>query len=461
MKKKHSDELGVEKIGSLLIKQGVPAALGILVMSINFIVDNIFIGRYVGFIGIAAITVVMPIIFLMASIGMSIGVGGASIISRALGAENRSHANRTFGNQISLTILLSFIFLLVGFLLEYPILALFGAKGDIIPVAQDYYEILLMGVPLLAFAMMSNNVIRAEGEPKSAMLVMVLAAVINMILDVIFIIYLEWGIRGAALASTLSYGIGAAYAIYFFLSKRSELRVRWQQLWPRFKVIREIFSIGFVTLARQGTVSLLAIILNNILFHYGGEMQIAVYGIINRTMMFANFPVFGATQGFLPIAGYNYGAKKYSRVRESIKVALLYGTGIAFLIFVLIISLAPQIAAVFTTDTQLIEETAPALRIVFLATPLITTQLIGSGYYQALGKAIPALLLTLTKQGFFLIPLLLILPNFWGIDGVWYAFPIADTLAAALCYWYMRVGVRKLPKEDEDEDQNLKKHLVA
>ena len=438
-----SDELGTQPIGKLLVKQAVPASVGFLIMSIYGIVDTIFVGRWVGSMGIAAITVVMPISFLIASIGMAIGVGGASVISRALGADDKQKATLTFGNQVSLTIVLSIVIVFFGLLYLEEILGLFGGRGPILEPAKAYFEITLYGIPFLAWAMMSNNVMRAEGQAKMAMFVLLVPAFVNMLLDPIFIVWLDWGIKGAAWATAASYVGSATFAIYYFLFGKSEIKITIPNLWPNLQIVKEIFAIGGVTLARQSTISLLSIVLNNGLLFYGGAISVSVYGIINRMMMFTNFPVIGITQGFLPIAGYNYGAEQKERVREVINMAIKYGTLIAFFIFSMIMIFTPWIARIFTNDTTLINQSVPALRLAFLATPLITIQLIGSAYFQATGKALPALLLTLTKQGFCLIPFILILPLFFGLNGIWYAFPIADVLSAGITYYFLRREIQR------------------
>jgi len=438
-----SKELGTEPIGSLLVKMAVPASVGILVMSIYFIVDTIFVGRFVGTLGIAAITVVMPITFFISSIGMAIGVGGASVISRALGAGEDAKAFHTFGNMLGLTLTLAVSLVLAGSFFQVPVLQLFGAQGDIIDPAQRYFSIILIGVPALAWAMMSNNVMRAEGRPKMAMLSMMIPAVVNIILDPIFIIVLDWGLEGAAWATTISYYMSAVFTIWFFFLGPSEMKLSWKMLLPAFNLIREIGSIGFVTLARQGTVSLLTIVLNHSLFAYGDELAVAIFGIINRIMMFANFPVLGITQGFLPIAGYNFGAQQWQRVKETIRISILSGTAIAVVILTCILFFAEPIVSLFTNDPDLLGPTPRALKLAFLAVPLITAQLIGSAYFQAVGKALPALFLTMTKQGFFLIPLVLILPLRFGLDGIWYAFPLSDILAAFVTMGYLLREVRR------------------
>ncbi|MFD2567585.1 MATE family efflux transporter [Pseudotenacibaculum haliotis] len=438
-----ANELGTEKISKLLVKQAVPASIGILVMSLNMIVDTIFVGQWIGSLAIAAITVVLPIVFLISSIGMGIGIGGSSIISRALGAKEFQKAFLTFGNQISLTLGLSVFFVFIGTFFCSSLLLLFGANGDILSPATEYFHVVLYGVPFLAFAMMGNPVIRAEGKPKFAMYAMIIPAITNIVMDIIFIKVMNMGMYGAGLATSLSYAACGLFIFGFFLSKKSELVIYPKYLLLNYKIVKETIQLGGVTVIRQGTISLLMIVLNATLFKYGGENAIAVYGIINRVMMFALFPVLGVTQGFLPIAGYNYGAKDSKRVKETIKTAIVYGTGVATIIFLGIIIFPETIAGIFTNDSSLISETPNALLLSFLATPVITTQLVGAAYFQAAGKALPALLLTLLKQGIFLIPLVYILPQFFGLNGVWFSFPIADIMATLITVIFLQKEVRK------------------
>ena len=432
MGKSQSSLLGTESINKLLISQSVPASIGILVMSVYMIVDTIFVGQWVGSLAIAAITVVLPITFLISSVGMAIGVGGGSIISRSLGAGDIEKATNTFGNQITMVTVLILITVIPGYYFDDEILHLFGAQGNIIEPAKSYYHIILLGVPFLAPAMMGNNVIRAQGFPKIAMNIMLVPAIANIILDPFFIYVLDWGLAGAAWATSISYTLSFGYAVYFLSSSKSELKLRLEHFFLNKKIVKEINSLGAVTLARQGAVSVLSIVLNHSLFKYGGEIYISVYGIINRVLMFALFPVIGLAQGMLPIAGYNYGAQDFLRVREVIKKAILYATALAVLIFIFILTGRDFLTNVFTNDVELLTLTPPAILIVFLVTPFVPVQLIGAAYFQAIGKVTPALLLTLTRQGLFLIPLIYILPNYFGINGIWMAFPIADTLSATV-----------------------------
>ncbi|WP_445710313.1 MATE family efflux transporter [Flavobacterium sp.] len=437
-----SKELGSLDIKKLLIKQSVPASIGILFMSINILIDTIFVGQWIGSLAIAAVSVVLPITFLISSLGMALGIGGSSIISRALGAEDKEKALLTFGNQLMMTILLAVLSVVVGLFYSDEVLLLFGANGAIKEPAKEFFMPVLYGVPFLALSMMGNTVIRAEGKPKFAMMAMIIPAFSNIILDIIFIKFLNLGMFGAALATSISYFMCFAFILWFFIY-RSELKPQLKHFLLQQKVVSEISSLGFVTFARQGVVAILSIILNHTLFTHGGEDSVAIYGIISRMLMFALFPILGVTQGFLPIAGYNYGAKLYTRVSESITTSIKWAAFLATIIFVVILVFASSIVTIFTTDAKIIAETPNALRIIFAASPIIAIQLIGAAYFQAAGKAIPALLLTLTKQGFFLIPLVLVLPNYYGIFGVWISFPIADVLATLVTAFFLRREMKR------------------
>ncbi len=449
MSKTSSQDLGTQSIGKLLIKQAVPASIGILVMSLNVLVDTIFVGNWIGPTAIAAINIVLPVSFFIAALGMAIGIGGSSIISRALGADEKELALKTFGNQIALTILFSISFVSAGLYFIDTIILVFGGKGAIFDPAKVYYRIVLYGVPFLALSMTGNTVIRAEGKAKFAMYAMLIPSVGNLVLDYIFINILDFGMTGAAWATTGSYILCFIFILWFFLSKHSELKINISHFKFKYSIISEIGSLGFVTLARQAVVSLTYLFMNNILFDLGGETSVTAYAIVGRMLMFALFPVYGITQGFLPIAGFNYGAEAYKRVRETINTAIKYAMILATLIFILLMVFPESITRAFTSDAAVIKETPNAMRWVFAATPIIAIQFIGGAYFQAIGKAIPALLLTLTRQGFLLIPLILILPKFYGEFGVWLSFPIADVLSTIITGYFLNreVKLKLTPKQ--------------
>lgn len=457
--KKNSTALGTEPISKLLVKQAVPASIGILVMSLNMIVDTIFVGRWIGPQAISAITVVIPFTFFIAAIGLAIGIGGSSVLSRALGAANEKKALQVFGNQITLTFLISGSLAVVGLIFQNFFIEFFGADNSFKDMALTYYRIVLYGILMLSFCMLGNNVIRAEGKPKFAMYAMILPAIGNILMDYILINVLDMGMKGAAWATFISYAVCFGFIFWFFVAK-SELRLQPANFKLKVPIVKEISGLSSVTLARQGVISVLGILLNNVLITYGDALDVASYGIISRMLMFALFPVIGVTQGFMPIAGYNYGAQKYERVRETINTSIKYAGALALLIFIIIMSFPDFFVAIFISNkggdtqtladnAQLLTRTPNALRWVFAATPIIVIQLIGSAYFQAIGKAIPALLLSLSKQGFFLIPLVLLLPPFLGVWGVWLAFPIADVLSTIVTGYYLKREVKNNLRHSE------------
>jgi putative MATE family efflux protein len=466
MSRNRSADLGTKTISKLLIQQAVPASIGILVMSLNMIVDTIFVGRWIGPLAISAITVVIPVTFFIGAIGLAVGIGGSSVLSRALGAGNHAKALRVFGNQTTITFFTSGVLAVLGLVFQYKLIDFFGADDSFRELALTYYRIVLYGIVMLAMCMMGNNVIRAEGKPKFAMYAMMLPAIGNIFMDWFFIKILNMGMEGAAWATFVSYAICFAFILWFFIAK-SELRLKWECFILKRKIVNEINALSFVTLARQGTIAVLTILLNNVLILHGDSLDIAVYGIISRMLMFALFPVIGVNQGFLPIAGYNYGAGKFGRVKESINTSIKYSGFFALMIFATIMLFPTQIVSIFISNSssldastlanneEILRRTPSALRWVFAATPVIVIQLIGASYFQAIGKAIPALLLSLTKQGFFLIPLLLILPPFLGVFGVWISFPIADILATVLTGYYLNRAVKR------DLNPNISSETVA
>lgn len=452
--KKNSDVLGTASISSLLVKQAVPASIGILVMSLNIIVDTIFVGRWIGPLAISAITVVLPVTFFIAAIGLAVGIGGSSVLSRALGKGDDVKALKVFGNQTTLTFLTSGILAVLGLIFQDYAIEFFGADDSFKDLALTYYRIVLYGIVMLAMCMMGNNVIRAEGKPKFAMYAMMLPAIGNIGMDYILINVLDYGMEGAAWATFISYAVCFLFIVWFFIFK-SELRLNLKSFILDAKIVKEISGLSFVTLARQGVIAVLTILLNNVLISYGDAIDVASYGIISRALMFALFPVIGVNQGFMPIAGYNYGAGKYQRVREVINTSVIYSGILAVIIFILIMFFAEEFVSIFISNrsdqvagsladnADLLQRTPNALRWVFAATPVIVIQLIGGSYFQSIGRVIPALLLNLTKQGFFLIPLVLILPELYGVFGVWISFPIADVLSTIVTGYFLHRAVKK------------------
>lgn len=457
---KTSGKLGTESIGKLLLQQSLPASIGFLVMSLYQLVDVWFVSRYAeGELAIAAITVVLPITFLISSFGMAVGVGGASVLARALGEENPEKAQKTFSNQILLTLGFVVSFVLLGYIYQTELLTLFGANEEIMPYAKKYLNILLLGLPFLGWAMMSNNVIRAEGKPKVAMLTMIIPAVSNIVLDYVLILHFDMGIAGAAWATTTGYVLSGLYTLWFFLSGKSELELSKSKLRFDLPIVKEITSIGSITLLRQSMFSLLAIVLYGQLDKWGqveyaatlgdsgGSHAIAVYGLIRGFTLFVAFPIIGIMQGLMPIVSFNYGAKNGQRVKDSVWLAIKWTTGISLLLLSVIVLFPEDLIAIFTEDKYLLAHTPRVLKLIFISLPIMGIGFIGGAYFQAVGKPIPALILTLARQGLFMIPLMLIMSHFLGLDGVWFSMPVGEILAGVWAAVWLYMEVNKLPND--------------
>ena len=446
--KKHTEELGSVSIGKLLTKLSIPAAIGMMVMVLYNLVDTIFVARYVGTMAIGGLAIVMPITMLISAVGMALGVGGSSLISRYLGAKDKDKANTVFGNLLMLTLTFTVVFSIIGYLFPDLILTIFGADGEIMPYAKEYYLIVLAGTPFLGLSMAGNNIIRSEGNARMSMIVMLISAALNLILDYLFIIKMDWGISGAAYATLISQILTFSFIAYYFLfSGKSTIRVNLQNLKLDIERVKEVVGLGSSSFARQGSSSLIAILVNHSLMHYGSEIDVAIYGIMNKVVMMSIFPIIGLIQGFLPILSFNYGAKNYHRVLKSINLSLLTAFTIGTSSLLVMTIFSKELFELFTTDPQILVPGSKYLVIVILVIPMIGIQMIGASFFQGIGKAKPALLLTLARQVIFLVPLMFILPKFYGIEGIWYSYPISDLLAtiSTLVFLYPKyIEIKKM-----------------
>ncbi|MBM7614082.1 MATE family efflux transporter [Alkaliphilus hydrothermalis] len=425
----HSKMLATERIGKLLIKLSAPAMLGMMVQAIYNLVDTIFVGRGVGKMAIAGLTIAFPIQMLVMAVAQTIGIGGASIISRSLGKGDLERAEKTMGNMMSLTVVISLLIAVFGSIFIVPILKFFGATETILPYSVDYMRIIIWGTLFFTFAMTSNNIIRAEGNAKVAMITMLISAGLNIILDPIFIFVFDMGIGGAALATVLAQATTVVYLVYYFIKGKSTVKLKVQNLRFNKSIILETFAIGSSSFARQASGSITAVILNNSLAYYGGDAAIAIYGVINRLMMFTFLPLIGVVQGFLPIVGFNYGANLMDRVKQSINLSVIVTTIMSVGGFLMLMLFPRFFFSIFNEDPKFIEDGIVAMRYIILALPVIGFQVIGASLFQAFGKAKPSLFLNLSRQILFLIPLVLILPLYFQLNGLWLAFPLADLLA--------------------------------
>jgi len=447
--------LGREPIGRLLWKLSLPAAVGMIVNALYNMVDAVFVGQGPGPLGLAGLSIAFPIQMLANAVALTIGVGTAALISIRLGEKKTEEAARIAGSSQISSFLAALVFLLIlGFFLD-PILKAFGANEAILPYARDYVGTVMWGFPLVASLMVGNNILRAEGKAHLSMTIMLLSTCMNMILDPIFIFpkgefligYFGMGIQGAALATVISQGSAFILLVILYLRKTSSLPLKLHYFFPRWNILSQASLLGFPTFIRNAGTSLLVLIVNHSLIHYGNALYVSSYGIVNRLMMFSLMPLFGIVQGFQPIAGYNFGAGKYSRVKEVLYKAILTATVLSLFSFFLMFGIPHILLRLFTDDPQLLEQTSHFLRRMVLFFPLLGFQFMGASYFQSIGKKAPSILLGTLRQFLLLPPLVLVLPLIFQLEGISMAFPLSDLLATLITFIVLR---RELKKLDHD-----------
>jgi len=408
------------------------------------VVDTVFIGRYVGPLGIAGLSIVFPLQMLSMGIGQMMGMGGASLISRLIGANNASRAEHALGNAMTSVVALSAMITIAGLVDVEVWLRLMGSSETILPYARDYMSIILSGLIFPTSAMALNSLVRAEGNARAAMTGMIIGAVSNIILDAIFIIPLEMGIKGAALATVIAQMISAGYLVRYYASGKSYLRIRSRNLMLELGILKAILAIGIASLARTIAGSLSVLLINRALVVYGGDLAVSAFGVINRILMFAIMPGIVIGQGLQPILGFNYGAGHYGRTLTAIKIAIAAATSCCIGVFLVLYFVPEPFIRVFTTDNELIALGSYAARRVFLGLYLIGFIMVGSLVFQSIGKAIQSFITAISRPLLFLIPLIFILPRFLRLDGVWLAFPIADGLTFVLMLALLIPQLREL-----------------
>lgn len=443
--KTHSERLGKEPIGKLLVKLSLPATVGMLVNALYNLVDTIFVGQGVGPDAIGGLAIAFPIQMIIMGIAIMIGVGAASAISRYLGAGDTEKADHVAGNSYILILFLSIIWAVIGMTFTDPLLKIFGATETLLPYARDYIRIIFFGSIFFSFAVTSNNLIRAEGNAKAAMISMLIGTGLNIILDPIFIFLFSMGIKGAAYATIISQFASFIYVVIYFYSGKSALRIMPHHLKFNLEISKEIITVGMPAFLRNIVGSIIAIVLNNSLGFYGGDLAIIVYGAMNRVVMFVFMPVFGVVQGMQPILGFNYGAKLFDRARKTIKLSLATTVFMMTISAIFVLIFPKLILRMFTSDVEILEMGAVAVRYIFIAFPVIGIQIISGSVYQALGKAVPAILLSLLRQLILLIPLVLILPRLGlGLTGIWLSFPISDFVSTFISGILLKKEINKM-----------------
>lgn len=437
--------MGEEKIPKILIKLSLPAIVAMLINAIYNTVDAFFIGK-LGTSAIGAVAVAFPIFSLIGAIGLTFGIGGASYISRSLGAGNKPEADRTTSTAFFTSLISGIIFTVLGLVLIIPLLRAFGATDTILPFAKDYTRILIMGSIFTMLNMTMNNMVRAEGNAPLSMIAMITGAVLNIGLDPIFIFTFNLGITGAAIATVISQSISTIILLTYYLSKKSYMSLSIKNLKPSKKIYSEILKIGSPSFIRNFLASF-SIALINLAAKPYGDAAVAAIGLTFRVLVLGMFPLFGYAQGFQPVVGFNYGAKKFKRVFEAIRVSAIWTSVFSVAFAIVSITFAPNIISVFSNDPAVIDIGSRSLRAANLFFFLFGFQVITTVLFQALGKGLPAALLSLARQGIFLIPAVLIMPGILGLNGVIYSQPVADFLTIILTLFFAIDILRKLKKE--------------
>lgn len=442
-----ADMLGQERILPLLAKMAVPATIAMGVTALYNVVDTIFIGRGVGPLAIGGLSIAFPIQMLVLSIALMIGIGTASIVSRALGSSDTERAARAVGTGFTTLMVLAAVLVTAGILAADQLLVLFGATPDLLPFAREYLVTVIPGAPFIAGAVAANHIVRSEGRARYSMTIVVTGALLNIGLDALFILVLDMGIRGAALATVLAQFVSFVLALRFYVFRKSSLGMKLRYLLPDSTLLGEMLSLGVPAFIRQFGAVFFVIITNNALRTYAGDLSIAAFGVIMRVLTFSFMPLIGIAHGFQPIVGYNFGARNFGRVYEAVRKTQIVEFIVSMVPFALVMLFPRAVFTIFTTDPELVEIGQRAIRITLLAVPLIGLQIVGAVYFQAVGKPIPALVLSMSRQIILLIPLVLLLPLVFGVTGVWAAFPAADAGATAITLIWLAAAMKRLPRD--------------
>ena len=446
------NRLETEKIPKLIKEFSIPAIMGSLIYILYNIVDRIFISFGVGRLAIAGISIALPLFTFILASGLFIGVGGGALISLNLGRKDYKKAEKILGNSISLVIILGVLFSIIGIVFLDDILILFGATVNNISYAKDYMRIIFLATTFQLFFIGLNNIMRSAGNPKGAMMMNVIGCGLNIILDPLFIFVFKMGIKGAAIATVISNIVATILIIRYFLSSDSIIKFHFKNLKIEKSILIGISSIGIAPFIMQMSNSVVVIFVNNNLNIYGGDIAIAAYGIMNSIAVLLYMPIVGIYQGTQPILGFNYGAKRYDRVYETFKMSLMIVTGISIIGFILINFFPKMLIRPFiNNDPELFDLTLHSMKIFYSMILILGFNVIGSSYFQAVGRAKITTALNIIKQGGLMLPLLYILPKFFGTNGVWYALPTADFILAILTSYFVIKEFKNLKKQKSKE----------
>jgi putative MATE family efflux protein len=447
MKKDAPLALGTEPIGKLLSEYAVPAIIAMTAASLYNITDSIFIGHGVGPLALSGLAITFPLMNLAAAFATLVGIGASALLSIRLGQKDYDTANNILGNTIILNVIMGLAYSVVALIFLDPILYFFGASPGTLPYAHDFMVIILCGnvVTYLFFGL--NAVLRSSGNPKKAMYATIFTVLINIILNPLFVFKFGWGIRGSASATVISQTLVLVWQMRFFSNKSNFIHLQKGIYKLKAKIVKDTLSIGMSPFLMNAAACVIVVLINQGLIRHGGDLAVGAYGIVNRVAFLFVMIVIGLNQGMQPIAGYNYGARQNYRVLKVLKLAIVWATVIMTSGFIIVQVFPHTVASVFTTDEALTNFAVSGLRLVFMCFPLVGFQMVTSTFFQSIEKPGQAIFMSLTRQVIFLIPLLLILPHYLGINGIWLSMPIADFLAVIVAVILLTRQLRLFKKE--------------
>ena len=439
--------LGTEKIGKLLMQYAIPAIIAMTASSLYNMVDSIFIGHGVGRMAISGLALTFPLMNLAAAFGSLVGVGAATLVSVKLGQKDYDTAQRVLGNVLVLNIIIGLAFTVLTLLFLDPILYFLGGSEATIGYARDYMEVILLGNVITHLYLGLNAVLRSAGHPQKAMYATIATVVINTILDPVFIFVFDWGIRGAAIATIVAQVISLLWQFRLFSNKNELLHFHRGIFRLKRKIVFDSLAIGMSPFLMNLASCFIVILINQGLKRHGGDLAIGAFGIVNRLVFVFVMIVLGLNQGMQPIAGYNFGARQYPRVTRVLKLTIIGATIVTTTGFLLGMFIPDLLASIFTSDAELIQLAAEGYRIVVMFFPIVGFQMVASNFFQSIGMASKAIFLSLTRQMLFLIPCLLILPQYYGQTGVWVSMPVSDlaaSLVSGVMLWWQFRQFRKM-----------------
>ena len=439
-----------EKISRLLVHYAIPAVIGTMVNALYNIVDRIFIGQGVGPLAMAGLTLTFPILLFLQAFGMLVGAGAATRVSIHLGRKANDMAEKVLGNALTLTFIITLVTVIPCMIWMEDLLIAFGGSVQTIPYAKDYLNIVVPGTILTSLSFGFNAIMRASGYPKKAMFTMLIGAITNVILDPVFIFWLDMGIKGAAIATIISMLVCTLFVMNHFIQKDSIVRFHKGIFNLEKHVVWNILTIGISPFAMQLAGSLVVVIQNYALKQYGGDLALGANGIITSVGMLLVMLIIGIAQGMQPIVGFNFGAKKYGRVQETLRLVIIISTVIMGIGCFCSVAFPKLISRAFTNDPALLDVTANGLRISLLVFIVVGSQISISQFFQSVGIAWKAMFLSLSRQVLFLIPAMLLFSRFWGLDGVWYAAPFSDFVAAVTAWFFLWNHVKNMKSRSSD-----------